>query len=623
MLALTHFETYSKRGTARRVGVALLLAFGASQVLACGGTLGADQERKNRVQQSDDVYDAGTEVEERDDSRPDEDDTATDVERDDEPGTNDESDPNDTGNDPDDANPDETDPDDTDPEDQPIPPAPGESTRLARLTHSQYQNTIYELLGISDGPAPDFAPDALNGFAFQTSIDFRVDARLGPQYRAGAESLAERAAGDAAVLSRIVPCDDQSCAAQFIEEFGLKAFRRPLTNDELAGYGDLFTRGSELVGSGDNFLDGVRLVVEAMLQSPQFIYRTELGDALDADGNVLLDAWQVASRLSFFLYDSMPDQPLLDAAAADQLATAEQLSAQVQRMLADSRATRNLVAFHEQAWRFSRYTKIAPDNEVFGDLPTDLGARMSQASSRYIQEVIETGGGFAELLTAPYAYADSTLAPLYGVDGGDELARIDLNADQRKGYLMQAGFLAANAYARKTDPIHRGLFVVRDLLCRAIPDPPANAAQTPPPEGAPDPETTRDEITILTGQDNCVGCHSLFNPAGFAFEGFDAIGQARTQENGVNVDTQGQIQLDGAALNFDNALTLVDALAASPEARNCYAGKWLEFAHGRTLASDERSAAEPLANASSIEALVLSLATSPGFLSRKPNEVAQ
>lgn len=624
MLAFTHFETSSKRGSARRVGVALLLAFGASQVLACGGTLGADQERKNRVQQSDDeASDAGAEEEERDDSRPDEDDTESDDASDDQPGTNDESEPSATDDNADDSSPDSTDPEETDPEEQPIPPAPGESTRVARLTHSQYQNTIYELLGISDGPAPDFAPDALNGFAFQTSIDFRVDARLGPQYRAGAEALAERAVGDAAVLARIVPCEDQSCAAQFIEEFGLKAFRRPLTTDELAGFGDLFTRGSELVGSGDNFLDGVRLVVEAMLQSPQFIYRTELGEALDAEGNVLLDPWQVASRLSFFLYDSMPDQPLLDAAAADELATAEQLGTQVQRMLEDPRATRNLVAFHEQAWRFSRYTKIAPDREVFGDLPTDLGARMSQASSRYIQEVIETGGGFAELLTAPYAFADSALAPLYGTDGGDALVRIELDADQRKGYLMQAGFLAANAYARKTDPIHRGLFVVRDLLCRTIPDPPANASQTPPPEGAPDPVTTRDEITILTGQDNCVGCHSLFNPAGFAFEGFDAIGQARSEENGATVDTQGQIQLDGAAFSFDNALTLVDALAASPEARNCYAGKWLEFAHGRTLASDERSAAEPLANASSIEALVLNLATSPGFLSRKPNEVAQ
>jgi Protein of unknown function (DUF1592)/Protein of unknown function (DUF1588)/Protein of unknown function (DUF1595)/Protein of unknown function (DUF1587)/Protein of unknown function (DUF1585) len=513
-------------------------------------------------------------------------------------------------------------PEPDDPPDDIIPPAPGESTRVARLTHAQYQNTVSELFGITDGPAGDFAPDALNGFQFQTSVDFRVDGRLGPQYREAAEGLAARVVNEPELSSRVLPCGDQSCAAEFISSFGRRAFRRPLEQDEAAAFLALFERGAELVGSGDAFLDGVQLVIEAMLQAPQFIYRTELGADVAADGTIVLSPYEVASRLSFFLYDSMPDQPLFDAAAAGELGTAAGVEAQVRRMLADPRATRNLVSFHEQAWRFSRYSRIAPDAAVFGDLPADLASRMSAASSRFIQEVIESGGGFVELLTAPYAFADDVLAPLYGASAS-ELTRIDLDPSERKGYLMQVGFLASNAYSQKTDPIHRGLFVVRDLLCRTVPDPPANAAQTPFPADAPQPDTTREEITILTGQEACAGCHSTFNPAGYAFEGFDAVGQARTQENGVDVDTSGEMALDSAALTFDSALTLVDALAVSAEARRCYAGKWLQFAHGRTLTADELGAADALVGATSIEALVLSLVSTPGFLNRAPNEVAQ
>lgn len=512
------------------------------------------------------------------------------------------------------------------PTDELIPPADGEATRVARLTHSQYQNTVFELFGIADGPASGFAPDALNSFAFETSIDFRVDNRLAPEYRDAAEQLAERAVSDADVYARIVPCAGSDCEADFIAGFGRKAFRRPLTDDETQRFSALFERGAELVGSGDDFRDGVRLVIEAALQSPQFLYRTELGDVVGDDGRIELDAWEVASRLSFFLYDSMPDSELFDAAANGELGDVEQLTTQVQRMLGDERALKNLVAFHQQAWRFSRYSKISPDQDTYPGLPEDLGPRLVDASSRFVREVIGNAGGFADLMTAPVAFVDADLASLYtsdAIDSASDLVRIDLDPSERKGYLMQAGFLAANAYAIKTDPIHRGLFVVRDLLCHKVPDPPANASKTPFPADAPAPKTTREEISVLTGQDGCVSCHSTFNPAGYAFEGFDAVGRTRTQENGVDVDTSGEIQMDGASFSFANAIELVDGLATSPEANHCYASKWLEFAYGRTLFDSETTAVDALAGAKSVEALVTQLITDGGFASRAPNEVAQ
>ncbi len=549
-----------------------------------------------------------------DDSR--DDDSAS--EEDDPPGDDDDSSD-------DDSNPDDSATDDS-ANDDVIAPAPGETTRAARLSHTQYDNTVRELLGITDRISNQFAPDALNGFAFGTSINLRVDARLGPQYRAAAEQLAERSVSDPDVYARIVPCSDQSCADEFVSEFGLRAFRRPLSDDEHAAFSAVFSRGGELIGSGNDFDDGVRLVVEAALQSPQFLYRTELETEQSADGSIALGSWSMASRLSYLLYDSMPDPELFAAAASDQLTTNEQITLQVERMLDDPRTLRKFVSFHEQAWHFSRYTQIAPDRSSFPNVPEDLVGRVSEASALYLEDVIAGGGGFAEILTAPYAYADSGLAPLYDLsaDGfGDGFQRIDLDPSQRQGLLMQIGFLASNAYSLKTDPIHRGLFVLRDLLCIEIPDPPAGAAETPFPEGAPPPQTTREEIDVLTGQAACSGCHSLFNPAGFAFEGFDAAGQVRTEENGVQVDTSGQIPLGDEPLSFEGPVQLVERLAEYPMALECYSDKWLQFAYGRNLTSDEAAVAQALATPRSVASLVTAIATTPAFISRTPNEVAQ
>jgi hypothetical protein len=209
------------------------------------------------------------------------------------------------------------------------------------------------------------------------------------------------------------------------------------------------------------------------------------------------------------------------------------------------------------------------------------------------------------------------------VSASGGLTRVDFQNGERKGLLMQVGFLASNAYSIKTDPIHRGLFVVRDLLCHDIPDPPPGASQTPPPETDTPPVTTRDEVALLTSPPTCRGCHSEINPPGFAFEAFDAVGQRRTMENGAPVDTTGELALDGAAFAFQNAGELVDALAASPEARTCYAGKWLAFAYGRDLVpEDVTSQAALAASADSADELMTAISVTPAFLRRAPNEVA-
>jgi hypothetical protein len=499
-------------------------------------------------------------------------------------------------------------------------------TRSARLTHSQYQAALLELFGIEDSPSASFAPDATSGFEFENRLDLHVDARLGPQYRSAAETVATRVASDSAILTRIVPCTmaDAACPAEFVTSFGRRAFRRPLTDDESTRLTALFARGPELVASGDAFRDGVRLVVEYVLQSPKFLYRSELGAETNAEGLIALDGWEIASRLAFFLWNSIPDAALLDAAESGELASEDGVRTAVGRLLADPKALATNVAFHSQAWQFGRFARIAPDADTYPDAPADFVLRADASARRFIEEVVRTGGGLEEFLTAPYAFADSELAPLYGTSvSGGALTRIDFDPGERRGFLMQVGFLASHAYAIKTDPIHRGLFVLRELLCRDVPAPPPGATETPPPETDEPIETTRDEISLLTGQDACAGCHVDINAPGFAFENFDAVGALRTEENGVAVDTTGELTLDDGPVTFANASELVQALAESREARACYAGKWLSFAYGRRLTPDD----EPSRTALAVEALgtdelARAVATTRAFLFRAPNEVA-
>jgi hypothetical protein len=502
-------------------------------------------------------------------------------------------------------------------------PGVSPTTRVARLTHAQYKNTVSELFGITDDPTAGFAPDALNGFDFATSVELRVDGRLGPQYRTAAEALAERTATDAAVFARVVACDPvaPTCADEFIASFGLRAYRRPLTSSERARFRGLFDQGATLVGSGDAFRDGVRMVVEGALQAPQFLYRSETSASVGSDGLITLDGYELASRLSYTLWDSMPDPVLFELANAGSLTTEAALQAATARLLADPRALAKALTFHAEAWEFSRFARITPDPVTFPNLPEDFVTRVRASSERFVAETLRAGGGLKELLTAPYAYVDSELAPLYGQSvAGNELLRIELT--DRSGYLMQVGFLASNAYTKRTDPIHRGLFVLRHLLCRTIDDPPAGASTTPLPAADPPPRTTREEVALLTGQPACQGCHVDINAPGFALEAFDAIGQRRTTDNGVAVDTAAESELDGTLVPYANANELVAALAVSSEAQACYAGRWLEFAFGRELTPEDHAARAALAGERLGGLALLAKVTAlPAFRKRLPNEV--
>jgi hypothetical protein len=517
---------------------------------------------------------------------------------------------------------------------QPLAAHPA-GTRLARLSHAQYRRTVQDLLGFSEPPEIGLAPDALVGLGFDTGSSLRVDARLGPQYRSSAESLARLAVTDPTSWAGIVPCAAQApgCREQFLREFGERALRRPLVAEDLDELAARFEAAAALYQSGDGFRDGVRWTVETLLQAPEFLYRVE-----PSEPGAALDDYELAARLSYFLFDSLPDAPLFAAARAGALRTDEQLEQAARRMLREPRVLQKLVAFHEQAWQLGRFAGISPDLASFPRVPSAFVWRVRRATMLFVRDVLQTGGGLEELLLAPYAYADAGLAPLYGLSlpqvaaggepdaplpgarlhsGGPHFERVLLDPAQRRGLLMQLGYLAANSYAKATDPIHRGLFVVRNLLCREVPDPPPGATTTAPPPATRPIVTTRDEVALVTGQSFCPTCHGEINAPGFAFEGFDAAGQLRREDNGAAVDTTGEMVLDGQPVRFTGAVELMSALARSQEAHRCYTRRWMEYAYGRPLAvSDESTLAAIAAESRPLADLLVAIVLSPQFRSR-------
>lgn len=517
---------------------------------------------------------------------------------------------------------------------QPLARVAAES-RLVRLSHPAYQQTVHDLFGGGALLQVPFAPDARGGFSFDSDNALLVDARLGPQYRSAAEVLAQRAVADAKIYGYIVRCTPpaRGCRDEFVRSFGGRAFRRPLAARDLDMFQRLFDSGAARFASGDGFRDGVRLTVETMLQAPDFLYRSVVGAGVAANGRLLLDDFDLAARLSYFLIGSMPDAELDAAARAGRLHAPGDVESAARRLLDDPRALGPLLAFHERVWGFERFAGISPDAQKYPQVPAGFVWRVRRAARLFLRDVLMSGGGLEELLTAPYAYADAGLAPLYGValpgqhaapqapgvDATGRFARIDVAATGRAGFLMQLGYLASHAYAASTDPIHRGLFVVRNLLCRAVPDPPPGATLTPLPESHPPIVTTRQEVSVLTGQSYCPSCHTQINAPGFAFEAFDAIGERREQDNGAPIDTSGSLELDGRVVRFAGATELVRSLARSAEAHRCYCRRWLEFALGRPLAESDLPTLNALAAESRpLADLLLGIVRSPEFLSLPP-----
>lgn len=390
---------------------------------------------------------------------------------------------------------------------------------IRRLTHSQYDNTVRDLLGDTYQPASSFPKeDFVSGFKNQVESQ-GFSPLQAEAYAQAAERLARAAfrGGDQRGLLPGVPQSpsDEACAAEFVRQFGRKAFRRPLTNDEQRTFVALLL--AEAAQSQD-FYRGAGLVVETMLQSPHFLFRIDRGGA-NAQ-------YELASRLSYLLWDTQPDADLLAAAEKGQLQTLEQVEATARRMLADQRAVLAWDEFLAQWLRFDQLLAATRDRRRFREYNAELAAAMLEETRRLFRHLVWQDRDFRELFTANYTFINSDLARLYDLPRPtEEFGQVEYPADSgRAGVLGHGTFLVLTSKPAETSPTGRGLYVRNHFLGQEVPPPPPGVDTNLPAitDGAP--LTNRQRLEIHLNSESCAGCHRLIDPIGLALEQYNAIG---------------------------------------------------------------------------------------------------
>jgi hypothetical protein len=490
-------------------------------------------------------------------------------------------------------------------------------SRFVRLTHEQWEQTVRDLLQLPSLPglSSGFTGDPPGGTFSNNERKLFVTAGLWGDYQRAAETLSQQVTRDAQALARIT--GGTTVAATFVNTFGRRAFRRPLTAAEEQKYQVVFTNGATIFKSGNAFTDGVQLVIETMLQSPSFIYRTELG----TDGQPL-SPFEVASKLSFLLRNTMPDDALLTAAESGQLSTPEGLGARAQTMLDAMPASLVFQRFHAELFGLDRYRAIEKDTAVFPKYTPSLNDDLMQADTLFFNAIFSQGQGLREILQSQVAFVNEAIAPLYGLSAqGSAFKQVQLGPD-RPGFYTRTGFLTLNANLRDPDIIHRGVDINRRMLGAPSLSPPAGIVIPPLPAPMPG-QTNRERVTAHTGKGTCgEGCHGVYiNPIGFAFENFDAMGGPRPTDQGKPVDTSSEYDFADGTKSFSGAPELMQVMAEEAQVHGSYAGHLAEFTLARDVDESDRAFVQGIQKASmtpssSIKQIVLSIVESPSFRMR-------
>ena len=371
----------------------------------------------------------------------------------------------------------------------------------------------------------------------------------------------------------------RDAARRILKDFLPRAFRRPVGEAEIDRYLALFDHAA---AQGEAFEPAVKLALVAVLVSPHFLYRNEFGPI---DGEYRLDDYQLASRLSYFLWMSMPDEELFALARAGRLRDAEVLSAQVDRMLADPKSRDFVCLFLGQWLGFASLGQsFMPDTTKFPEFDDALCQAMKAETVLVFESLLLTNGSLLELIDSRETWLNAPLARLYGIGGvtGDQMRRVRLDDANRGGLLGMASVLTATSSATRTNPVIRGRWVLETLLGEIMPEPPADAGTLDPEAGEARGKTLRDELLAHRRDQSCAACHDRLDPVGFGLEVFDAIGRYRATEAGRPVDSTGRLP---SGTEFSGAAELKRVLAI--ERRDDFirnlSERMLSFALGRRL----------------------------------------
>ena len=449
-------------------------------------------------------------------------------------------------------------------------------TPLRRVTHREYDNAVRDLLNTSLQLAKSF-PNDLPAAGFASN-------RGDPLAVLGAEKLMlaaeEHASNAIARIDNFLPCDidqrNSACAQDFINDFGQKAYRRALTVDEAASLIALFEWG---VGEQD-FNFGLQVVIEHILQSPNFLYVIEQTQSQSqnqlAGQAEPLTGLSIAHRLAAMLWQSIPDSQLLNAAAEGKLDTPAGILAEAKRMLADSKGRDGIVEFFNQWLDIEKLEITEKNSDLFPNFSPELRSAMWQETTAFVDYVIRQGdGSLNTLLTSNLALPAGPLADFYQVSENDSFVAID--EFKRSGLLTHPSFLAVHAHGDQTSPVKRGVFVRDRIMCSPLPEAPANVVTTPP---AINPDaTTRERFSAHRENPACAACHDIIDPLGFAFEHFDATGRYRDAEGDLAIDASGELVATKDMNGFFNGVNELNAIfTESAQVRDCMATQWLRYA---------------------------------------------
>lgn len=497
------------------------------------------------------------------------------------------------------------------------PSAP--SVPLRRLSPFEYDNTVREVCGVTTNPAAAAFADlpAASDREPASAADIEV-------YHALAHDLAIELTSTASRLVSVIGCDpmlipESQCRAQLIDQLVPRLFRAPLSSEVREQMGKTFAVGAKL---GGTFASGARAVLELALQSPEFLYRVELGEpAPDVSPWMFRpSSYEMAARLSYFLRGGPPDAELRAAAEHDQLRTKAQVAEHARRLLTERDARQVVAYFH-----LNHLGLLDPNWAKLAQLDDELAALMRQEVATFVDDVaFASAGNLRGLLTEPTTWLNGPLAAHYGVEGvtGEQFQRVSLEPAQRAGLLTLGAFLAGRSGA--SNPSARGAAVRRNLLCLALPGHPPGLVTPPPAPGG----TTRERWELATSSSpTCTTCHRYTDPIGFAFEHYDGLGRFRETEAGKTIDVSGEIVESDAQGSFVGPGELGKLLASSVDVHDCYADKWLSFAYGRDQLDEDHCSRETLHAAfreskGNILELLVAVTQTDGFLYRPISEVA-
>ena len=463
---------------------------------------------------------------------------------------------------------------------------------LRRLTNAELETTVRAVLGVdtTQWTGVNLPSDAGSLDGFTNNVDSLT---VGNDYAKGtldgSKKLATLVSSDA-LLTKLAPCSaqgDRACADTFVTALGSKLYRRPLSTSEKGRYLALFDK----ISAKEDFKSFAYWATTAMLQSPNVIYRSELGDA-DGAGHFKLSAYEVATELSYAFTGGPPTAALTALAASNQLSTADQIEAAARGLVFDGQtvkpAFRDVVLHFADQWLgLAGLSNIKKDATLYPDFSAQVQESMGEETRRFFSSVIlEEKGNVQSVLTAPYTYVDSALAKYYGFGAatGADFVRAERPANWGVGLLSQGSLLAVQANGLTTSPTRRGYLVRTKLLCGVVPPPPAVVGAIPPPTAT---QTTRQRYELQhEANPSCGGCHSMMDHIGFALEHLDSAGRYRETENGFPIDDSGSISGIGAGeVKVQGAADLAGALAKLPEVSDCVSAYIGAYALGVNHAS--------------------------------------